>query len=78
MNQRQRQIAAALGDDAGALRDVSRIELEVLGDGVRWTAFAGSRRLVSIPAAAADVPAMLQTTETILRAMLAPQGVAHA
>ncbi len=65
------QLEQAIAAPGGGLRDVTRIEIEIVDRrSLRWILWEGGRRLCSLWARPADIPAMLTSTRAILRALV--------
>ena len=61
----------AVATPDGCLRNVTRIEIEVLDRrSLRWTLWEHDKRLCSLSARPGDVPAVLASTDAILRTMV--------
>ena len=64
------QFDRAIGRPGGGLKNITRIEIEIVGRrSLRWTLFEGSKRLCSLPAKREEIRPVLISTRAILRAL---------
>lgn len=62
----QDRLIAAITDERGGLRAITRIEFELVGRQIRWTIWEGERRLHTVNDRAEDAAGFLEATREVI------------
>jgi hypothetical protein len=70
------KLTAAITDETGGPRPISRIEFEIIGRQVRWSLWEGSQRLHTLTGLANDIHGFLSASKLIME--MRAEGAARA